>query len=173
MKPIRHYNLTFIFVFPSMMACSPCSKWNNQTQKNHSPTLVIFVERLGKVLGKTFSSNASTCHNFTFGPRSHDPFKFFLWPTPLQKFKWSLTLRCARKYVHAMKAFAPLTPNFVSLKNHSNFASFPPFNVAFPYLNSLINFQLDKDLKLSLYSFKSTFMHMCSPSKHGPFGMVF
>jgi len=106
------------------MACLPYSKWNNQTLKNYSPTLVIFVERLGKVLGKTFSSNASTCHNFTFGPRSHAPFKFFLWLTPLQKFKWSLTLRCAGKYVHAMKAFAPLTPNFVSLEIISTLQAF-------------------------------------------------
>ncbi len=35
---------------------------------------------------------------------------------PLQRLKWSLILKCAKKYVHAMKAFALLAPNFASSK---------------------------------------------------------
>lgn len=67
----------------------------------------------------------------------------------------------------------PFGPKFCFFKNCSNFANSPPFDVAFPCLDSLIDFQPNKNLKLSLYSFKSTFMCMSSLSKGGPFGMVF
>ncbi len=101
---------------PNIYFCFSRSNWCNQTLKNSSPTLMIFVKRLGRNLSKTFSSNVNTCCNFTFGPRSHAPFRFFFSLTLLQRLRSSLTLKCARKYVHVVKAFAPLGAIFASSK---------------------------------------------------------
>jgi hypothetical protein len=60
------------------------------------------------------------------------PLDSFFGMAPLWWLGWSLALRHAGEYVHAMKALAPLAPNYCFIKNHVSFASFPPFGFIFP-----------------------------------------
>jgi hypothetical protein len=66
---------------------------------------MVFVWRLKKSLGKSFSLGANTSYIIIFRPRSfdaHAPFKFFFCPTLSQRLKWSLVLRYVGEYACVM-----------------------------------------------------------------------
>jgi hypothetical protein len=96
---------------------------------------MIFIKRLGGALDGTFSQKASTCYNYTFGPRplgALAPFDFLFWHGPLTVTWAELGFKVYQKICSHGKAPYPLGPNCRFLKNHVNFASFPPFDFAFP-----------------------------------------
>jgi hypothetical protein len=51
--------------------------------------------------------------------------------------------------------------------------AFHPLVSSSPYLDSLVDFQLNEDLKLSLDFLRLAFLHMSYLFARGPFGMVF
>jgi hypothetical protein len=64
------------------------------------------------------------------------------------------------KYAHVAKALAPLALIIASLGIISTLHVLHPLVLPSPWPNSLMDFQLDRDLELSLDSFRSAFMHM-------------
>jgi len=75
--------------------------------------------------------------------------------------------------VHGANVLTFFPPILPSLKAIGTLLALHPLDINSPYLDSLLDFQLDLDLELSINSFKSAFFHMFHLSSGGPFGMVF
>lgn len=87
-------------LFPCGVLSSPFGATSLNTKKL-GPTLMVFVWRLKKSLGKAFSLGANTGYIVIFRPRSFDAhahFEFFFCPTLSQRLKRSLVLRYVGEY---------------------------------------------------------------------------
>lgn len=74
--------------------------------------------------------------------------------------------------MNLINVFAPLASTLSSSKIVNMLLVLHPPNIDSPYLDSLLNFQPNSNLKLFVDSFKSTFLRMFHLSDGGPFGMV-
>jgi hypothetical protein len=95
------------------------------------------------------------------------------WHPPLCQLGWNLTLGCTEEFVRDVKAFAPLALALVSLKMINALLVLHPSNANSPCLGSLLDFQLDWDLEVSMDSFRSIFLPMFHLLVGGPSSMVF
>ncbi len=88
-------------------------------------------------------------------------------------FYWSLALRRAWEYVCVVRALAPLVLASTSSKNINVLQAFHPLESSLPCLDSLMKFQLEVNLDVSLGMFKSTFIHLAHLSTKVHLGMEF
>jgi len=91
---------------------------------------------------------------------------------PLHQLRQNLALQCIKEFMNLINVFAPLAPTLSSSKIVSTLLVLHSPNIDSPYLDSLLNFQPNSNLKLFVDSFKLTFLHMFHLSDGGPFGMV-
>lgn len=84
-----------------------------------------------------------------------------------------MVLGHVEKYAHVVKALAPLASISTPSKIVSIFQTLHPSISLSPRPHSLMDFQQNGNLELSLDSFRSAFLHMSHFSSMGPFGMVF
>ncbi len=124
-----------------------------------------FFWRLGGILGETFVVRISPNDYFTFSPLCSNgdipleasSFSSHLGPHCLC---WNLTLRWARDYVRATKAFTPLVPTFAFSETINILQTFHPPNLSLPCSIFLMEFQLKVDLEFILETWiKSTFIY--------------
>jgi hypothetical protein len=76
------------------------------------------------------------------------------------------------EFMNLINVFAPLAPILSSSKIVSTLLVLHSPNIDSLYLDSLLSFQPNSNLKLFVDSFKSTFLDMFHLSYGGPFGMV-
>ncbi len=74
--------------------------------------------------------------------------------------RWSLTLEHAREFVHVTKALAFFASVPSSLKTIYALKALHISNLDSPFLDSLMDFQLNIDVELSMNSFRPTFLGM-------------
>jgi hypothetical protein len=85
---------------------------------------------------------------------------------------WNLALGHIREFACVVKVLAPLAPTLVFSKM-VHVASFALIGHKLLLLESLLDFQFDSNLELSMDPFRANFLHMFHLSANGVFGMVF
>jgi hypothetical protein len=78
-----------------------------------------------------------------------------------------------REFARVVRAFAPFAPTLMFSKTVNTLLTLHPLDIDSPCSNSLLNFQFDSDLELSMDFYRSIFLTMSHLSTSGPFGMVF
>jgi hypothetical protein len=98
---------------------------------------------------------------------------FALVVPPPHLLKQSLAIKCAKEFAHETKVFAFLVLALKSLETICVLQALHPSNLNSPCSNSLIDFQHDTSVKLSMNSFRSVFLCMSHLSTCGSLNMVF
>lgn len=139
-RHVQCYCLAFIFTFPSMMSCPPRSGWHYRALRDQDPISTVFVWELGRTSStSSLGANAYGC----CGPRSlsaHVPFIFFFYFALAWRLGQSLNFKACQRVCTCDKGPYPPSLGFYFLRDHLNFASFPPFSSTFPCFDSLLDF---------------------------------
>jgi hypothetical protein len=131
---------------------------------------------LGRVLGKAPFTTISVGGYFVFnywGVTNFTRFCFYLYGTPrLHWLKWSLALGCW-KVCMCWQGFYPFYLTMASSKGFNTLLILHSPNTNSPCSNSLVDFQLNSNLKFFVNFLRLTFLDMFYLSTSGPFNMVF
>jgi hypothetical protein len=155
LKPIWHWCLTFIYVLPSMVSCIPYSG-----TKRLRLSFDIFCPEIGKSFKWSIFFECK-CLRLLYLWTKVFRCPCFLWilllptpptppPAPLWRLGQHLALRRAKKYAHVVRALAPLASTSTSSKIVSTLQVFHPSISFSPCPHSLIDFQPNGNLELSL-----------------------
>ncbi len=87
-------------------------------------------------------------------------FDFALLAPPLHRSRQSFALGHVSEFACIARAFSFFALTLAFLKTINALLGLHPLDIISPYSNSLLNFQLDSNLKFSMDSFKSAFMCM-------------
>jgi hypothetical protein len=71
---------------------------------------------------------------------------------------WNLTLKHAKEFAHAIRAFAPLAPTLTCLKMINALLALHRLDINSPHSNSLLDFQLNLNLELFVDYFRLAFL---------------